>query len=173
MSEDFEETPKFDEQDLNLLRHIEKDFDDNLEELAEKFDLSKSAIHYRLDKHRENGVIKRSRAELEPSAFGLDRMMISEVYVTHETGYSSDIGEQLRQIPGVTQVYYTLGDVDFIVISRSQDRDQMNQILNHIISIDGVNETSSRFVIQEIETDNRLLKRLPDGAKDRLLQRDG
>ncbi|MEF8831089.1 MAG: Lrp/AsnC family transcriptional regulator [Halobacteriales archaeon] len=165
------ETVAFDEQDLDLLQHIEQSFDDSLQELADEFDLSKSAIHYRLNKHREKGVIENTRAVLNPESFGLDRMMVSEVYVTHETGYSQNIGEQLASIPGVTQVYYTLGDVDFIVVSRTQNRDQMNNLLNSIIDINGVNETSSRFVIQEIKTDGVLLDNLPDGGRQNLLQK--
>lgn len=170
MSNQTGDSVKFDEQDLDLLQHIEQSFDDSLQELADEFDLSKSAIHYRLNKHRENGVIENTRAVLNPGAFGLDRMMVSEVYVTHETGYSQNIGEQLASIPGVTQVYYTLGDVDFIVVSRTQNRDQMNRLLNSIIDINGVNETSSRFVIQEIKTDGMLLSNLPENGRANLLK---
>jgi len=49
-------------------------------------------------------------------------------------------------IPGVEEVYYTMGDIDFVAISRVQTRDQLNDLIEEIVSIDGVNETSSKFV---------------------------
>jgi len=52
-------------------------------------------------------------------------------------------------IPGVEEVYYTMGDIDFVAISRVQTRDQLNDLIEEIVSIDGVNETSSKFVMEE------------------------
>ena len=43
---------------------------------------------------------------------------ITDVSVTHESGYSGDIGEELNALDWVEQVYYTMGDVDFVIISR-------------------------------------------------------
>jgi Lrp/AsnC family transcriptional regulator, leucine-responsive regulatory protein len=63
----------------------------------------------------------------------------------------------LSEISGVNHVYYTMGDVDFVLISRVQDREQMDALIDEIITIDGVNETSSTFVMDEFKTDNRVV----------------
>ncbi|WP_228546123.1 Lrp/AsnC family transcriptional regulator [Halegenticoccus tardaugens] len=152
----------FDEKDLQLLEHVEDDFDKSLEELADELDLSKSAIHYRLKKHRERGVIKSVNATLDPLAFGLNMMVITNVSVTHERGYAEEIGERLSAVKGVEQVYYTMGDVDFVVISRVQNRTQMNDLIDEIISIDGVNETSSQFVMNELKTDRKVISNMSE-----------
>jgi len=162
-----------DEIDIDLLRRIEEDFDVNLEELSEELDFSKSAIHYRLKNHRENGIIRRVSADLDPLAFGLNMVMITEVMVTHERGYAEEIGEQLAAVPGVQQVYYTMGDVDFMVISRTQNREQMNDLIDDLVAIDGVNETSSRFVMKELQTDGNVLANMSDGMYERILDYDG
>ena len=98
------EFPAFDETDLALLEYIETDFDVNLEVLSNELGLSKSAVHYRLNKLRERGVIRGVSANLDPLAFGLDMTMITNVSVTHESGYAEDIGEELADLPGVQQV---------------------------------------------------------------------
>lgn len=141
-----------DETDVAILGQVERNSDVNLEQLSETLDLSKSAIHYRLNKLKDNGVIASISADVNPIALGLNMMMITEVTVSHETGYAENIGEALVEINGVTQVYYTMGDVDFVVISRVQNREQMNTLIDSIVDIDGVNETSSRFVMKEMKT---------------------
>jgi DNA-binding Lrp family transcriptional regulator len=160
---------EFDENDLDLLGYIEEDFDINLEQLAEKLGLSKSAVHYRINKYREKGIIEGVTTRLDPLAFELNMMMITDVYVTHETGYAENIGTTIAELPGVEQVYYTMGDVDFVVVSRVQNRDQMNDLLDEIVSIDGVNETSSKFVMSEIKTGRKHLGNMSDVMQQNLL----
>ncbi len=152
--------------DMALLERVETDFDVNLEELATELDLSKSAVHYRLNKLRDNGVIKGISADVDPLAFGLNMAMITKVNVTHERGYSEEVGSALTEVPGVTQVYYTMGDVDFVVISRVQNREQMNNLIDNIVAIDGVNETASHFVMKELKTDDRALANMSDGMRE-------
>lgn len=155
-----------DKHDLALLERVETDFDMSLEELAAGLDLSKSAIHYRLKKLREWGVIESVTADIDPSSLGLSMIMITEVMVNHETGYAEDIGSALVAVSGVAEVYYTMGDVDFMVITRVQNRKQMNEVLDNIVSIDGVNETSSRFVMDELKSDGQPIASLSEAMRD-------
>jgi len=158
-----------DEVDLKLLEHIEEDFDVNLEELSERLGFSKSAIHYRLNKLREKDVIDGVSADLDPLAFGLNMMMLSEVSVTHDTGYADQIGSKLTDIDGVQQVYYTMGDVDFVVVARVQDRDQMNRLIDEMVAVEGVNETSSRFVMKELKTERKTLGTLSEEMREAIV----
>ncbi|MFB6185065.1 MAG: Lrp/AsnC family transcriptional regulator [Haloarculaceae archaeon] len=162
-----------DEVDLALLECVEDDFDVNLDELADELDLSRSAVHYRLNKLKEEGVVTGVTADLDPVSLDLDMVAITQVSVTHEAGYSEDIGTQLADLAGVEQVYYTMGDVDFVLVCRVQDRSQMNDVIEHIVAIDGVNETSSRFVMDEIETHPRVTPVLSEEMKSSLLDGDG
>ncbi|WP_115864672.1 Lrp/AsnC family transcriptional regulator [Halorussus litoreus] len=161
-----------DDVDLQLLERIEDDFDVNLEELSEELGFSKSAIHYRLNKLREKDVITDVSADLDPLAFGLNMMMLSDVSVTHDTGYADQIGSKLTDIDGVQQVYYTMGDVDFVVVSRVQNRDQMNRLVDDIVAIDGVNETSSQFVMKELKTDSNTVADLSEDMKEAVVTAD-
>lgn len=172
MNELDEPVADLDDVDLRLLEHIESDFDVSLEELSDRLDLSKSAIHYRLNKLREEEVIDSVSADLDPLAFGLNMMMLSNVSVTHTSGYVEEIGTQLTDIDGVHQVYYTMGDVDFVVISRAQTREQLNQIIDEVIAIEGVDETSSRFVMKELKTGGNTLENMSEEMCDTVLDFD-
>lgn len=162
----------FDEIDLALIEAVEEDFDVSLEILAEKLDLSKSAVHYRLNKLKENEVITGVTADIDPRPFGLDMVAITEISVTHEEGYSVEIGSQLAEIEGVEQTYYTMGDVDFITIMRVQNRAQMNEVIETMVAIDGVNETSSQFVMAEIKSNPQVVTNMSDETRTALLQAD-
>jgi DNA-binding Lrp family transcriptional regulator len=62
-----------------------------------------------------------------------------------------------------------MGDVDFVVISRTQDRDQMNDLIDDIVAIDGVNETSSHFVMKELKRDGQVVNNMSDEMVDNVL----
>lgn len=169
MNDALRRAPNLDEIDLAILERVENDFDVSLETLSEDLDLSKSAIHYRLNKLKDNGVIQSVTADVDPLALGLEIAAITDVMVTHERGYSRKMGEKLMALDGVEQVYYTMGDVDFVVISRVQTRDQLNDLIDRIITIDGVNETSSKFVMQEFENDRAVTSNLTEEAREAIL----
>lgn len=162
--------PNLDETDIAILEQIEADFDVSLESLAEELDLSKSAVHYRLNKLKDKGVIQGITADIDPLAFGLEMVAITNVTVAHERGYAEDIGEALVNLPGVGQVYYTMGDVDFVIISRVQTREQLNELIDNVIAIDGVNETSSHFVMREFESEASVTGNLTDAARKAVLE---
>ena len=151
-----------DDIDLEILKRVERDYDVNLQELSNALGLSRSAIHYRLNKLKDANVIRDVSARIDPLTFGLEMMMITEVSVVHDEGYANDIGGELTELDGVLQVYYTMGDVDFVLISRTRNREQMNALIEEIVAIDGVTETSSTFVMDELKTDNKTLSNVSD-----------
>ena len=164
---------KLDRTDLYILERLEADEEINLSELSDEVGLSKSAIHYRLNNLKEDGVITGMSARLDPQAFDLEMMIITEVMAKHEADYAENIGEALTEIGGVTQVYYTMGDVDFIVISRTQNRDQMNDLINEIVDVDGVDKTSSTFVMDEFKADGRVLANMSEEMRDNVCKSTG
>jgi DNA-binding Lrp family transcriptional regulator len=169
MNDTLRALPDLDETDLALLESVEDDFDVSLETLADDLDLSKSAVHYRLNKLKDKGVIEGVTADVDPLSFGLEIVAITEVSVTHEEGYSEEIGEELMSLRGVEQVYYTMGDVDFVVISRIQTRDQLNDLIDRVVAVEGVNETSSKFVMEEFANEREVTANLPEDARAAVL----
>ncbi|MFB6253995.1 MAG: Lrp/AsnC family transcriptional regulator [Halobacteriaceae archaeon] len=161
-----------DETDLRLLEFIDADFDVNLEVLSDELGISKSAVHYRLNKLQDKGIVKGISADIDSLALGLEMAVITDVIIDHNGGNKTSVGENLRTLSGVQQVYHVMGDVDFVVISRCQHRDQMNDLLDKIVSIDGVKETSSRFVMDELETNTNLLANMSQKMKQNILDQN-
>ncbi|MFD1635060.1 Lrp/AsnC family transcriptional regulator [Haloplanus ruber] len=168
-SDDWVGPDELDETDLRLLECVDEDFDVSLKELSDKLGLSNSAIHYRLNKLKDAGVIDGVTADIDPTSLGLSMIAITEVSVVHEPGYSEHVGTDLADIDGVEQLYYTMGDVDFVAISRVQDRSQMNRLIEQMVSVEGVDETSSRFVMDELKTAPRTVATLSDEMRGTLV----
>lgn len=171
MNDTLPTAPNLDETDLALLELVEEDFDVSLKIISEELDVSKSAVHYRINKLKDEGVIQGVTADVDPLSFGLEIVAITDVSVTHESGYSEDIGEKLQALQGVEQVFYTMGDTDFVAISRVQSRNQLNSLIERIVAIDGVNETSSKFVMQEFDNNQSISSNLTEEARDTILNR--
>ena len=169
MTNTFHTHQNLDETDLAIIERVEEDFDVSLETLADELEISKSAVHYRLNKLKDSDVIRSVTADVDPIAFGLEMVSITDVSVTHESGYSENIGEKLNELAGIEQVYYTMGDIDFVVISRVQTRNQLNNLIDRIVVIDGVNETSSKFVMQEFENERSIVSNLTEEARQAVL----
>lgn len=158
-----------DETDLEILQQIEDDFDVSLETVAQELGLSKSAVHYRIKKLKEEGIIRGITADVDPFALGLEMVAITDVSVTHHEGYSENIGEEVATIAGVEQVYYTMGDVDFVAVSRVQTRAQLNELVERIVAVDGVNETSSKFVLEEFHDTQNVSRNLTQSGRETIL----
>ncbi|MBB6645316.1 Lrp/AsnC family transcriptional regulator [Halobellus ruber] len=158
-----------DDVDLKILQQIEDDFDVSLETVADQLGLSKSAVHYRITNLKENGIIEGVTADIDPFALGLEMVSITDVSVTHREGYSENIGERIMAIDGIEQVYYTMGDVDFVAVSRVQTRDQLNDLIEEIVAIDGVDETSSKFVLEEFHDARNVTANLTQSGRDAIL----
>lgn len=169
MNEPSSADTNLDETDLEILQQIEDDFDVSLETVAQELGLSKSAVHYRIKKLKEKGIIRGVTADVDPFALGLEMVAITDVSVAHHEGYSENIGEEIAAIAGVEQVYYTMGDVDFVAVSRVQTRTQLNDLVERIVAIDGVNETSSKFVLEEFHDTRNVSTNLTQSGRETIL----
>jgi len=50
-----------------------------------------------------------------------------------------------------------------------QDRAQMNDVIDEMVGIDGVNETSSRFVMDEIQPEAKVMPSVSESVEESLL----
>ena len=60
-------------------------------------------------------------------------------------------GDKLGEVPGVNEVYFTLGDTDFVLISHLASRAMVEDLISEFEEIDEISRTSSTFVITTIK----------------------
>lgn len=147
-----------DERDLKILKSIIDLGDPSPQLIEEEIDVPKSTVHYRLNKLREEGVVKNDLYELDLNKLGLSITVVSEVFAEYDEDYHERVGQQLSEIEGVNQVYFTMGDTDFIVISHLPNRESVERLIEDYESIDAITRTSSKFVISKIKNEPHALR---------------
>jgi len=144
---------ELDTHDLEILKRMYSQGDPSPKSIAEDVDIPQSTVHYRLKNLRESGVLKNDLYEFDHTAVGLDVTIISEVIAEYAENYEERVGEALSEIEGVSEVFFTLGDTDFIVIAHLPDSDSVQDLVNAYESIDEVTRTSSRLVVDTVKAD--------------------
>lgn len=142
-----------DNRDVRILRSIAENDTTSPERIQEKTEIPKSTVHYRIKNMKERGVIKNDLFEIDFEKAGLGLTVISEVLAEFGEGYQEEVGRELADIEGVNEVYFMMGDTDFIVVSRLPSRDMIETLVEEFESINGIQRTSSKFVITSIKAD--------------------
>jgi DNA-binding Lrp family transcriptional regulator len=145
-----------DERDITLLKAISDLGTGSPEKLHEETDIPVSTIHYRLNNLREAGVIENDLYDVDLDAFGLGVTVIVEVLASYDR--YEDISERLLDIEGVTQLYFTMGETDFVVVARLPDSDDVERLIRDFESIPEVERTNSTFVISSLRDSTRPLE---------------
>ncbi|WP_416841443.1 Lrp/AsnC family transcriptional regulator [Haloferax sp. DFSO52] len=147
-----------DDRDIDILNAVFELEDPSPKAVGDATGIPKSTVHYRIKKLREDGIIKNDLFAVNLEKVNLDLTIITEVDAQYREGYHETVGTALSNIEGVNQVYFTMGDTDFIVIAHLPSRDKVEQLIEQYEVIDGVERTSSKFVISTIKNEPHPLR---------------
>ncbi|MCO8244885.1 MULTISPECIES: Lrp/AsnC family transcriptional regulator [unclassified Haladaptatus] len=159
-----------DDKDLRILKAIGTLESGSPDKIADETGIPKSTVHYRLEKLQEEGIIKNEIFDIDFEQAGLNLTLITEVWAEYDSGYHRQVGDKLGDINGVNQVYFTLGDTDFILISHLASRGMVEELISEFEDVDEISRTSSKFVITTIKDESNPLNDYDiEGLKDALL----
>lgn len=103
--------------DRLLLTLLQEDAGQTAERLADRVGLSPSAIQRRIRRLREQGVIVRDTAILDPKQVGSPALFIVALQVERERPEMlSHLREALAKESNVQQIFYVTGEADFILV---------------------------------------------------------
>ncbi len=105
-----------DELDRKILGELQEDADQSLDEIARKVGSSKTPVWNRIRRLREQGVIKRQTAILDPEELGLEACFFVLIRTSeHEAGWEKRFLDVVRRRPEVLEAHRLAGDVDYIL----------------------------------------------------------
>jgi DNA-binding Lrp family transcriptional regulator len=126
------ELDRFDRQLLNL---VQEDSGVTAERLAEQVALSPSAVQRRLRRMREQGVIVKDAAIVDPKKIGKPTFFIVSLQVERER---PELLAQLRQWMAaqahIQQVFYVTGEADFILVITAPDTEVYDELMSRLVS---------------------------------------
>jgi Lrp/AsnC family leucine-responsive transcriptional regulator len=160
---------ELDETDLEILESLDRTGEIDADALAERLDVSSSTVYYRVEQYREHGLLKGAVADLDAHALGFELTAITEIKCDYGPGYEG-IAERISQISGVQNVYFMLGEMSFVVISKVRDHEHLQRLIDDVIHTEGVEDSSTHMVLTEFKNEPRLLVNYEDVDLDGLIQ---
>lgn len=139
-----------DDRDVRLLKAIAERETGSPERLHEATGIPISTIHYRLNNLREEGIIENDRYDIDLEELGLGVTVLVEIHANYQGSYE-EFADRLLTVEGVTNVYFTMGETDFIVIARLSDSGMVERLIAEFEQLEGVERTDSTFVISAVE----------------------
>jgi DNA-binding Lrp family transcriptional regulator len=156
-----------DQKSLRIMSAIAKQKTGSPDAIAKMTDIPKSTVHYRIQQLKEEGIIENDSLDVDLEDIGLSITLLSEVWAEFEEGYHKMVGEKLSQIEGVNQIYFILGDTDFMVVSHLASRQEVERLIEDFEAINEIERTSSKFVISTVKKES---DPLADYETDTLLE---
>jgi Lrp/AsnC family transcriptional regulator for asnA, asnC and gidA len=103
-------------------------------EVARECKVSGAAIHQRIQKLINMGVITGSRFTIEPSKVGFKTTAYMGIFLEQASQYHSVL-EELRKIPEITQCHFTTGNYSVFIKIFAHDNEHLKIVLTDKIQV--------------------------------------
>ena len=151
---------------VEILRILQADARTPNAEIARRVGLAASAVHDRIRKLEERGLVRGYSARLDPRSLGLG--LLAYVFVRAEERVGSDeTGEQLASLPEVQEVHHIAGEDCFLVKVRAPDTETLGNLLrDRIGALPSVRSTRTTIVLRTLKETGALPIGAPDETVD-------
>lgn len=137
---------QIDEMDARILTAMSADSRRSYADVGTEVGLSTAAVHERVKKLVERGVIRRFSLSVEPQALGL--AFTAFVAIRNDGGiHCREVAPRLREMPEVQELHSVAGEYDFLAKIRTTHARALEDVLYAIKSIPGVARTTSTVVL--------------------------
>jgi Lrp/AsnC family transcriptional regulator len=142
-----------DQTDRRILGLLQTEPGIRASEVGERIGLSQSACWRRIQRLRDEGVIKDQPAILDREKVGLSTMVFAQVKLTsHGRTNITDFADAVRRYPEVLDCYVVLGNVDFLLRIVAEDiKDYERFMYEKLSRLPGVQEVNSSIALSEIK----------------------
>ena len=135
--------------DKIIIRYLLEEARTPIQILAKACGISGAAIHQRLKKLENTGVVSGSQVVLNPKILGFNTVAFVGVYLDKAIRNPEAV-KQLKNIPEVIECHYTTGNWSIFVKLLCRDNEHLMQLLNKKIqTIYGVSRTETFISLQE------------------------
>ena len=140
---------KIDELDRKILKIITQSARIPFKDVAEQCGVSRAAVHQRVQKMFDNGVITGSSYHVQPRSLGYQLCVYIGITMEKASMYNQVIAA-LEQIPEVVEAQYTLGAFGVLIKVYAHDNEHLLSLLNSKIqAIPGVADTTTLTALSQ------------------------
>ncbi|WP_197052585.1 Lrp/AsnC family transcriptional regulator [Tepidimonas taiwanensis] len=153
---------QLDEIDIGILTALSADSRRSYADVASEVGLSTAAVHERVRKMVERGVIERFSLRIDPQRLGLH--FTAFVAIRNDGGvHCREVAPRLREMPEVLELHSVAGEYDFLAKIRTTHARALEDVLYQIKAIPGVARTTSTVVLNT-EFEDRPLRWPPSSG---------
>jgi len=135
--------------DKEILRYLMEDARKPILQIAQKIGISGAAIHQRLRKLEQSGVIAGSKFVVNTKVLGYSTMAFVGIFL-EKAASNLEAVKELRKIPEVLECHYTTGNWSILIKIICRDNEHLMQLLNTKIQpIDGVSRTETFISLEQ------------------------
>lgn len=147
------QSASLDSTDRKILNLLQTNPGINATAIGERIGLSQSACWRRMQRMREDGVMRDHPVILDREKVGLTTMVFAHVKLTsHGRSNLSSFADAVREYPEVMDCYVVLGNVDFLLRIVAADIKAYEQFFFEKLSqLPGIQEVTSSIVLSDIK----------------------
>ena len=140
---------KVDKLDRKILSILSKNARIAFKDVAEQCGVSRAAIHQRVERLKEDGVITGSGFSIKPKSIGYGTCTYVGISLERGSMYKNVV-KKLQNIPEIVECHFTTGPYTMMVKAYVRDNEQLMKLLNDTLqSIDGVVSTETLISLDQ------------------------
>lgn len=140
--------------DRRILALLQERADISTAEIAERVGLSQSPCWRRIQRLKDEGIIKGQVTLLDRKKIGLNAQIFAQVKLdAHGRSNLTEFAEKIRDFPEVLECYVLMGSVDFLLRIVTQDIEAYERFFFERLSmVPGIQEVNSIVALSEIKS---------------------
>ncbi len=146
---------QLDKLDKDIIYMLMDNAKTSLAQISKQVGISTTAVHQRIKKLEQAGVIENSVSFLNPRKIGYKVVSYIGVFLDQPSHYKDAI-KSLNEVNEVVEAHYTTGNYTIFLKVLCIDNDHLMQILNKIQKLKGVTRTETFISLEQ--SINRQLK---------------
>jgi len=139
---------ELDELDEKILKMIVENARVPFLEVARACDVSGAAIHQRVQKMTNLGVIKGSEFLVDPEKIGYETCAYVGIFLTSPSTFDTVVKE-LEKIPEVVECYYTTGQYDLLIKVYAKNNKDLLRIIHSELQPLGLSRTETLMCFKD------------------------
>lgn len=144
---------ELDKTDKKLLYFLQEDSKQTTKELANKLDLSVTAVYERIKKLEKQGVISKYVAIINKQKVEKNFIVLCHVkLIQHRKEYVINFEKEVMNLQEVTECFHVSGDYDYILKICVKDMEEYrNFMVTKLTTLQHIGSTHSSFMIAEVK----------------------
>lgn len=147
-----------DSTDLSILSHLQCNGRLSNADLARAVKLSPPAVHARVKRLEEEGVIEGYAALLNLEKVGFDFISFVQIGLTgHQEEQVKTVHAEIHKLPEVLECHHVTGDFDFLLKVVIRNRHGLHRfIVDQLVTIPGISRVNTSVVLKQVKSTTRL-----------------